>query len=302
MIEIDCFRNEIEKRIGSIKSIISIEKGFSIEKKFKITAGESDYLLRISPIKILDRKEQEFKLMKELNDIGVRCNNPMVMFRNDTQKYLFSIYSYLSGVDAENNITNISEEMQYKIGIEAGKDLKKINRLTCETNNWKERKWKKHKNYVKKYFSQDYRFEKDKRILKFIETNYDASEGEKDHLQHDDFHLGNIIVNNQGYVGVIDFNRYDWGDPLHEFVKLEWFTWPVSKAFARGQMEGYFGKRRIDENDCLRISVYIAMSILSTIVWTLEFHPRTWMEIEAKMRMILDRFDYFDRIRPEWAT
>ncbi|MCE7792052.1 aminoglycoside phosphotransferase family protein [Salipaludibacillus sp. CUR1] len=30
-------------------------------------------------------------------------------------------------------------------------------------------------------------------------------------FQHDDFHLGNIIVNNKKFAGVIDFNRYDWG-------------------------------------------------------------------------------------------
>ena len=71
--------------------------------------------------------------------------------------------------------------------------------------------------------------------------------------------------------------------------------------FTRGQIDGYWGKRQIDDNDCLQISVYIAMSILSTIVWTLEFHPHTWREIEAKMRMILDHFDYFESVRPQWA-
>ena len=38
-----------------------------------------------------------------------------------------------------------------------------------------------------------------------------TSEAARNQLQHDDFHLGNIILNNQGYVGVLDFNVYDWG-------------------------------------------------------------------------------------------
>lgn len=301
MIEIDYFRKEIEKRIGRIKRISSIEKGFSIEKKFKITTGEGDYLLRVSPMKTLTIKEQEFELMRKLHEIGVRCNNPIIMFKNEIQESVYAVYHYLPGTDAEDNIANMSEEIQYKSGIEAGEDLKRINSLNCETNNWKERKWKKHEYYVSRYFKQDYRFENDKKILRFIEMHYDAIETAKDQFQHDDFHLGNIIINNQGYVGVIDFNRYDWGDPLHEFVKLEWFTWPVSEMFARGQIEGYFGKKQIDDNDCLQISVYIAMSILSTIVWTLEFHPHTWIEIEAKMLTILDHFDYFESVRPKWA-
>ncbi|MCZ3365579.1 MULTISPECIES: aminoglycoside phosphotransferase family protein [Methanobacterium] len=33
-------------------------------------------------------------------------------------------------------------------------------------------------------------------------------------FQHDDFHAGNIIINNnKELTGIIDFNRYDWGDP-----------------------------------------------------------------------------------------
>lgn len=243
MLEIEHFRKRIEKRIGRIQHITSIEKGFSIEKKFKMTTDEGDYLLRLSPIKTFTSKAHEFELMRKLHEIGVRCNNPIIMFKNDEQKTVCAVYSYLSGIDAEDNIAKMSEEIQYKSGIEAGMDLKRINSLYCETNNWKERKWKKHEYYVSRYFKQDYRFKNDEKILKFIEMHYDTSEAVIDQLQHDDFHLGNIIIDKHGYVGVLDFNRYDWGDPLHEFVKLEWFTWPVSEIFARGQMEGYFGKK-----------------------------------------------------------
>ena len=131
--------------------------------------------------------------------------------------------------------------------------------------------------------------------------NYNRSEADADYLQHDDFHLGNIIIDDGQYAGILDFNRYDWGDPLHEFVKLEWFTWSVSEAFARGQVDGYFGNNHFDENMCIQICVYIAMSIVSTIVWTLKFHPHTWTQIETRMRSILDHYDDFECVCPKWA-
>lgn len=34
---------------------------------------------------------------------------------------------------------------------------------------------------------------------------------------HNDFHAGNIIVNNGKYAGVIDFIRCGLNDPYHEF-------------------------------------------------------------------------------------
>ncbi|MEM7132576.1 MAG: aminoglycoside phosphotransferase family protein [Chloroflexota bacterium] len=302
MIEISPFRKQIEERIGPIQHLAAIEKGFSIEKKFKVLASQSDYLVRLSPLQSASSKEQEFDIMRQLYENGVQCNQPILMLQNDETEAVCTVYSYLAGIDAEENITKLPPESQYTIGVDAGKDLKLINSLPGETNNWKERKCKKHERYVNQYFERGYRFKNDERILRFIETQYDFSEADQDYLQHDDFHLGNIVIDCGRYAGVLDFNRYDWGDPLHEFVKLEWYNWPLSEAFARGQVEGYFGERKLSEAECLQLSVYIAMSIVSTTVWTLEFHPHTWVETETRIRAILDHFDYFDSIRPEWAT
>ena len=72
--------------------------------------------------------------------------------------------------------------------------------------------------------------------------------------------------------------------------------------FARGQVEGYFDKRKINDSECMQISVYIAMSIFSTIVWTLKFHPHTFKNIEHKVIAILEHFDCFESIRPKWAV
>lgn len=266
-----------------------------------MTIDENDYLLRLSAIKSIDSKITEFELIKKLYAKGVRCNKPIDIFSNEEQESVCAVYSYLPGSDAERNIASMPEEIQYQIGVDAGKDLKQINSLSRDTKNWKERKWIKHERYVSRYLKQSYKFKNDEKVLRFIKTQYDATEADRDCLQHDDFHTGNIIINEGGYSGIIDFNRYDWGDHLQEFVKLEWFTWPVSKAFARGQIDEYFGKRCLKDTECLQISVYIAMSVISSIVWTLEFHPHTLKHMETRMQTILDHYDYFERVLPEWA-
>lgn len=300
-MDLSPFRERIEEQIGPIGAIEPIEKGFSFEQKFKIQADSVDYLARLSPLTSYAEKANEFALMQQLYANGVQCNRPISLFTDEASGAVCAVYSYVPGVDAEEQIANLPELTQYQIGVDAGRDLKRINNLRGETNTWKARKWQKHKRYVERYFQQAYRFQHDEQVLRFIETHYDPTEADRDHLQHDDFHLGNIILHGESYGGVIDFNRYDWGDPLHEFVKLEWFTWPVSAAFARGQIEGYFDNRPLDDAICTQISVYIAMSIFSTIVWTLETHPHTWPEVEPLMQSILTRYDYFARVRPQWA-
>ena len=47
---------------------------------------------------------------------------------------------------------------------------------------------------------------------------------------------GNLIVNGGRLSGIIDFNRYDWGDPVHDFVKTAYFSSAESVPFSAGQM------------------------------------------------------------------
>ncbi len=292
-------QQRLETRIKDICRIYPIEKGFSQEKKFQIQTNAKDLLLRIAPLDALSRKQEEFGIMKQLFAEGVRCNCPVEMFTEDDGVY--SLFHYLPGDDAETAITGIPDDAGFKAGVQAGRDLKKINTLERPARNWKSQKLEKHDRYVAKYRQMGCHFPNDDKVLDFIRQHWDQINPGNDRFLHDDFHLGNIVMLRGVYSGILDFNRYDWGDPLHEFVKLEWFTWPVCEAFARGQIKGYFGDRGISDADCLTLSVYIAMSIFSTIVWTQIYHPHTMPSIRAKVDAILTRYRCFDQIRPKWG-
>ena len=304
-VEIMLESKEIQIRskaaIGEIYKILPIKKGFSTEKKWQVISEKGMFLLRSSQSNMIERKKEEFDLMSRLYRQGVKCNKPVDFFESKDKTVIYSLFSYLPGDDAETCINEATRSQQYKIGDRAGKDLKRINSVTSDTRTWYKRKWKKHNYYLKMYGEIGYRFDEDKKVQRFIEINYNQADPGPDLLQHDDFHLGNIILNNNEYGGVLDFNRYDWGDPLHEFVKLEWFTWPVSRDFAKGQVKGYFGEHGIGEDDCLKISIYTAMSLFSTVVWTLRFYPETMGNIEHKIKSILQHYRYFEKTIPDWT-
>ena len=301
IVDIVPIRREIEERFGSVVKVVPITKGFSDDKKYRLVTSDQEMLLRVSAAGSRTRK-QEFALMQKLYLSGVRCNRPLDLFEIEEQAVICALFSYLPGQDAEQLIHTLSPENQFEVGFEAGKDLRAINRVSRPTSDWKARKWHKHQRYLEQYRQGQIRFAHDEKVLRFIDENYDRAEAEVDHLQHDDFHLGNILVNDRHYAGVLDFNRYDWGDPLHEFVKLEWFTWPVSRHFAAGQIAGYFGEKPLSDPERLQTAVYIAMSIVSTVVWTRIYHPKTWPVTEAGMISILERYDYFDNVHPQWSN
>ena len=85
-------------------------------------------------------------------------------------------------------------------------------------------------------------------------------------LQHDDFHLSNLIVQNGKYAGAIDFGRFDWGDPVFDFIKLGMFSTEQSVPFAIGMIEGYHDGKP-PQSFWELYALYLAMNVFSIIVW-----------------------------------
>ncbi|WP_440117543.1 phosphotransferase [Paenibacillus sp. QZ-Y1] len=67
-----------------------------------------------------------------------------------------------------------------------------------------------------------------------IEEHLDWMKNRLDVFQHDDFHLGNLVIQEDKLAGVIDFNRFDQGDPVHEFLKLGLFVSETSIPYCIG--------------------------------------------------------------------
>ena len=290
----------IKGKLPQTKEFSEIKKGFSEEKKYLINTIDKKYLLRESGNDNFINKKKEFDLVRKCFEIDVKCNKPVEIFENN--KSVFSLYEYIEGKDGELVIADIDLDMQFTIGMEAGIDLKKINSIKSSDDcDWLERKWKKHEYYLHEYRKMEYKLPNDLQIIDFIAKNYGKIRLENDYFQHDDFHLGNIIISNNRYGGVIDFNRYDWGDPLHEFVKMEVFSHGFSKEFVKGQIYGYFGTNKIDEEVVLTISIYVAMSLFSMVVWTLKNYPKTFPYIEQIINRICMNYSYFNKLKPEWA-
>jgi aminoglycoside phosphotransferase (APT) family kinase protein len=58
------------------------------------------------------------------------------------------------------------------------------------------------------------------KITAFVEKNLPSIHTPRQTFLHDDYHPGNLIIQDKKLSGIIDFNRYDWGDPIHDFVNL----------------------------------------------------------------------------------
>jgi len=283
-------------------NIEEISKGFSPDKKYVITnANNEKYLFRTGDIKEYERKKIEFQILNEMVKRNVQAQRPIEIGILEEEGVCYSIFSYLEGEDAKRLLSTYSPKEQYDIGIEAGKDLAKMH--TYEAPNdilpWHERAMKKHSKYLEAYKTCGIKIKNDDKIIKFIDENEMYVKDRPNRFQHDDFHLENIIVRDGKYVGVVDFNGYDWGDPLHDFVKIALFARDISIPYSIGQIEGYFN-RRIPEEFWKLYAVYVGMTVFSSVVWTLRAAPHMLDDMLERLHIVLEDHKNFELSKPSW--
>lgn len=288
--------------LNDCERIIQINKGYSSDEKFLVRPkeGSKQLLLRMFNVKELESKKKEYSILESMRDYQVTCSLPIAIGEVGNRGYM--ITSYIEGKDGEEVISKYSYQEQYWIGVEAGRELKKMHQLSAPNHmtSWYSRKIEKHQKYIEAYLVCGVRIKNDNKIISFIDENIHLMKGRPNLFQHDDFHLGNLIINNKKFAGVIDFNRYDWGDPIHEFLKIGIFSREVSIPFSIGQIRGYFDQKEPDENFWRLYSLYLAMCVFSTVAWTLKVIPNELDDMLAKVYRYLGDHDYFNRIKPKW--
>ncbi|PEW68211.1 aminoglycoside phosphotransferase [Bacillus cereus] len=283
-------------------NIEEISKGFSPDKKYIITnANNEKYLFRTGDIKEYERKKIEFQILNEMVKRNVQAQRPIEIGILEEEGVCYSIFSYLEGEDAKKLLPTYSPKEQYDIGIEAGKDLAKMHTYEAPNNilPWYERAMKKYSKYVEAYKTCGINIKNDDKIIKFIEENEIYLKNRPNRFQHDDFHLENIIVRDARYVGVVDFNGYDWGDPIHHFVKIALFARDISIPYSIGQIEGYFNGR-IPEEFWNLYAVYVGMTVFSSVVWTLLAAPHMLDDMLERLTIVLEDHNNFELSKPIW--
>ncbi len=298
-------KTDLVQHIPLLKKAISIDqidKGYSRDEKWVVimSSGEK-YVLRFTDQDQYDKIKMQFELLSQLRRHGVQCADPVKMGALEETQQVYYILSFVEGQEAKEIMSQLTEEKQYAIGVSAGQDLRNMHTYPAPPHiePWEDRVIKKHHRYLAAYRESGIFLEGDEKVAQFIAKHIDIVKGRPNQFQHDDFHLGNIIIKNNKYAGVIDFNNFDWGDPIHDFYKVALFSRETSEAFAAGQINGYFDGK-IPADFWQLYSVYVAMSIFSSIMWVIKFDPGQMDEMIERLENVLKDHDYFHQIEPHW--
>lgn len=270
----DRIRENIFELTG-FSHVEKIDRGYSFEDKYRLEGGDGrSYLARITRLSRNEdagRKEEEFRLMREARRYCSLVPKAHHFGVSDDESLCYMILDYIAGADGEEVLPLLGHTEQYNLGLDAGRELLDLHGMDGPrlTDPWHERLFQK---YARKCAIFD-EIEVDsgiidlERVSQFIRENVRHMRCNRESFLHDDFHPANLIISDGRLKGIIDFNRRDWGDPVHDFVKLAYFSRNVSIPFAAGQIDGYTGDE-VPEEFWKKYSLYAAMTIIPDIVWS----------------------------------
>ncbi len=288
--------------LNDVEIIQKIEKGWSSDTKYYLEkkCGEK-LVLRCSDMEKYDIKKREYEILsivdKKINNIS----SPIDFGICDGGKQVYSLLKWIEGDTLGDVIQSLSKEKQYKLGIQAGEILKKLHKIKVpfDAKDWYKRMSKKITHHQKVYKESRLYIENQEYAINYIQENMNLLEDRDQTFQHGDYHVGNLINKSNNNLGIIDFNRWSYGDPYEEFYKTMLFSRELSISFAKGQLHGYFGSVIPDDFFPL-LKLYLADVILFSVVWSIPFGQKDVDNMIKRSQMIFKDFENFKSEKPIW--
>jgi aminoglycoside phosphotransferase (APT) family kinase protein len=278
-----------------------VTKGWSEDKKYCITtADDTKYLLRITPISRYETRKVLFDMLEKVAALDIPMCRPVEFGTCDDGVY--SIQTWIDGEDLENVLPTLSDSEQYALGVTSGEIVRKMHTIPVpETQEeWAMRfnhKTDRRINTYHEYRERNLTAGNEEYFLTYVQNNRCLLKNRPQCFQHGDYHVGNMMIEN-GELIIIDFDRYDFGDPWEEFNRIV-FSAQASPHFATGQLHGYFNGEP-PETFFKLLAFYISSNQLGAVGWAVSFGES---EAEFALKQNKDILQWFDNMKnpvPTW--
>ncbi|CQR72078.1 Phosphotransferase enzyme family protein [Sporomusa ovata DSM 2662] len=278
-----------------------IYKGWSDDKKYHIvTNGGAQFLLRISDISKYEVRKKDYETLKRLDEIDVLISRPIDFGVCNKGTHVYFLLAWIEGKDVKDALSTLNNKEQYNLGVKAGKALRKMHSISAPENYipWTNRFNRKIDRNINKYYACGIEIHGVDKILDYIEKTRYLLDTRPQTFQHGDYHIGNMIITNNYELGIIDFDRLDYGDPWEEFNRIVWCAC-ASSVFAAGRINGYF-ENDVPELFFRLMALYIASNLLSSVPWAIPYGQEQIDIMRNQIEYALEWYDQFQTIVPKW--
>lgn len=276
-----------------------LAEGYSTDLKYVASSRSGDLLVRISPLSEKEQRIFEFGSIAKLREHGVRCSEPIAF--DSFEEWCFGVYGFIPGTCSLDGITEMTQEQQHAFGCAAGEQLRLIHdalQAPFAVDDF-ELRGGKYRKHTAELAALGLPLSGHRLAHHYVTRNLHLLKGRPTTFRHGDFHLGNLIADGPNLVGVIDFNRCDWGDPYDDFYKTAYFGAPYSAKYARGVVQAYFGGEPPPEFWPI-YNVYVAAVLPADMVWTFKCFPNLMDNCIARCEWVTGNHDFVGGGTPLW--
>lgn len=282
-----------------IESVTKVEKGFSADEKWRVNLIDREpVFVRVISSHRKKNSQWVYSKIEKLCALGIPTPTPIRQFELPDGR-MCQINSYIKGEDLDEILLKMTDRQQRELGYQSGMFLRQIHEsfmLDGDTS-WNEMRMTKHERYLEaarqlekpvcEFDSADY----------YIRQNAKLMKGRPITFLHDDYHPANLRWD--GQLWILDFDRAEWGDPYHDFIKIALFTRNISIPFSIGQVQGYF-QGEPPEDFWSIYTLYVAMVVLSDLVWSVKHTPHLLQGTKQRLQQILHDHNNFQTTTPAW--
>lgn len=290
------------KALNSVDQIQPLDKGQSPEKKYILLSDNQEkFILRVAKIGRFHKYQKMFNIIRHFHKKGVKCLKPVVFDKTPGRKYCYTVFGYIQGKSSESILPNLSKNEQLESGIAAGAELKKLHKLKCPKKNkdWFDKRYPKFLADLKVFKKLNLTFYKEKHVLDYLNDHVELMKGRPYRFLHYDYGVRNLIIHNKQFNGIIDFNGYKWGDPIHDFYKLPWGSKSCSIPFISGEIIGYCGGRPSD-TFWEMYNLYVMLNLHRRLVWAYLKRPSRLPARVKTIEEIIKDHDWKSNKAPLW--
>lgn len=286
----------------SPRAIEVFDKGWSEDKKYIMTDEDGQkFLIRLSDIKKKERAVRQVDIIKQVMAKGIPTQELISQgpCLNDT--YYYILLSWIDADDAESKILQRTNSEQYEFGRVAGNYLKEIHN-TSKTiqpkDDWDVLFNQKIDKKLKMYVESELKYENDDRLIEVVSRLREKLKPVQQVIHHGDYHLGNMLIDSNDTLHIIDFDRHDIADPWEEFNRLP-FCYDVSPHFATGLVDSYFDDK-IPEEFWEMLCLYIATNALSALPWAIPYGDVEIATMRRQTASVYKQYKHFSTVIPSW--
>ncbi|NQN66928.1 phosphotransferase [Streptococcus suis] len=276
-----------------------LTKGWSTDQKYKVQLEDGRFgLLRIAERPAYEAKRLEFQLVENLFGLGLLVAEPIAFWVDE--KLVYSLYEWMEGQDMKEVAYSLSDSDMYDLGCQAGEFLRAMHALSIDQGlrDWNSFYQAKIDSKLESYRTASHSYPNGQAMIDFVQANRHLLAGRPIAYHHGDFHTGNFLRGQDGRLKILDFDRYDIGDPWEEFNRLI-FTADLSPAFARGQLDAYF-EGHIPEEFWKLLALYLTVNSLGALSWAERMDPLQIPLMKEQADAVWTWYQGYSRLQPLW--